>query len=153
MATVTFSKLCLPFETTQPKSQDFTTVVAALKLNAVFNHEIKERWMFKSMMQLCRMSIFDSVANNLSFSPFTLWLFRSLAHQQQLKSVNLQYIMRGCLHDGTKESSTKSLMFQVHIIFLKSFFRLLKTLFFCNFIRKKVKRIFAKNFARNHEKD
>ena len=69
--------------------------------------------MFESMMQLCRMSIFDSVANNLSFSPFTLWLFRSLAHQQQLKSVNLQYIMRGCLHDGTKESSTKSLMFQV----------------------------------------
>ena len=85
-ATVTYAKLCLPFETTQPKSYDFTTVVAALKLNAVFNHEIKERWMFESMMQLCRMSIFDSVANNLSFSPFTLWLFRSLAHQQQLHS-------------------------------------------------------------------
>ena len=76
----TYSKLCLPFETTQPKSYDFTTVVAALKLNAVFNHEIKERWMFESMMQLCRMSIFDFVANNLSFSPFTLLLFRSLAH-------------------------------------------------------------------------
>ena len=86
MATITYAKLCLPFETTQPKSYDFTTVVAALKLNAVFNHEIKERWMFESMMQLCRMSIFDSVANNLSFSPFTLWLFRSLAHQQQLHS-------------------------------------------------------------------
>ena len=86
LATVTYAKLCLLFETTQPKSDDFTTVVAALKLNAVFNHEIKERWMFESMMQLCRMSIFDSVANNLSFSPFTLWLFRSLAHQQQLHS-------------------------------------------------------------------
>ena len=128
---IIYSQFCVYlFKTTQPKSYDFTTVVAALKLNAVFNHEIKERWMFESMMQLCRMSIFDSVANNLSFSPFTLWLFRSLAHQQQLKSVNLQYIMRGCLHDGTKESSTKSLMYQVHIIFFKSFFRLLKTLFF-----------------------
>ena len=42
-ATVTYAKLCLPFETTQPKSDDFTTVVAALKLNAVFNHDIKER--------------------------------------------------------------------------------------------------------------
>ena len=30
-----------------------------------------------------------------------------------LKSVNLQYIMLGCLDDGTNESSTKSLMFQV----------------------------------------
>ena len=45
------------FETTQPKSYDFTIVVAALKLNTVFNHEIKERWMFESMMQLCLMSI------------------------------------------------------------------------------------------------
>ena len=30
-----------------------------------------------------------------------------------LKSVNLQYITLGCLDDGTNESSTKSLMFQV----------------------------------------
>ena len=30
-----------------------------------------------------------------------------------LKSVNLQYIMLGCLDDGTNKSSTKSLMFQV----------------------------------------
>ena len=29
------------------------------------------------------------------------------------KSVNLQYITLGCLDDGTNESSTKSLMFQV----------------------------------------
>ena len=29
------------------------------------------------------------------------------------KSVNLQYITLGGLHDGTNESSTKSLMFQV----------------------------------------
>jgi hypothetical protein len=28
------------------------------------------------------------------------------------KSVNLQYIMLGCLDDGTNESSTKRLMFQ-----------------------------------------
>ena len=30
-----------------------------------------------------------------------------------VKSVNLQYITLGCLDDGTNESSTKSLMFQV----------------------------------------
>ena len=33
------------------------------------------------------------------------------------KSVNLQYITLGCLDDGTNESSTKSLMFQV-LLFL-----------------------------------
>ena len=30
-----------------------------------------------------------------------------------LKSINLQYIMLGCLDDGTNELLTKSLMFQV----------------------------------------
>ena len=37
------------------------------------------------------------------------------------KSVNLQYIMLGCLDDGTNESLTKSLMFQVlcfYILFI-----------------------------------
>ena len=73
------------------------------------------------------------------------------------KSVNLQYITLGCLNDGTNKSSTKRLMFQV--IFFYTFYRLraLKTnyFYFCNFIRKKsklIERIFAKNFARNHER-
>ena len=35
-----------------------------------------------------------------------------------LKSVNVQYNTLGHLDDGTNESSTKSLMFQVCIIFL-----------------------------------
>ena len=38
-----------------------------------------------------------------------------------LKFVNLQYIMLGCLDDGTSKSSTKSLMFRVHIILLYFF--------------------------------
>ena len=52
------------------------------------------------------------------------------------KSVNLQYITLGCLDDGTNESSTKSLMFQV--LFFYTFYRLraLKTLYFYNFIKK-----------------
>ena len=37
------------------------------------------------------------------------------------KSVNLQYIKLGCLDDGTNESSTKSLMFQVLFFFMISF--------------------------------
>ena len=36
-----------------------------------------------------------------------------------LKSVNLQYITLGCLDDGTNESSTKRLMFQVIHFFFK----------------------------------
>jgi hypothetical protein len=72
-----------------------------------------------------------------------------------LKSVNLQYSMLGCLDDGTNDLSTKSLMFQV-LFSLILFYRLraLKTpyFYFCNFIKKKIEMIFAKNFARNHEK-
>jgi hypothetical protein len=34
-----------------------------------------------------------------------------------VKSVNLQYNMLGCLDDGTNESSTKRLMFQVSFFF------------------------------------
>ena len=34
-----------------------------------------------------------------------------------LKSVNLQYITLGCLDDGTNKSSTRSLMFQVLILY------------------------------------
>ena len=41
----------------------------------------------------------------------------SFAHHWDKKSVNLQYITLGCLNDGTKESSTKSLMFQVLFFF------------------------------------
>ena len=36
-----------------------------------------------------------------------------LAESPFQKSVNLQYVTLGCLDDGTNESSTKSLMFQV----------------------------------------
>ena len=38
-----------------------------------------------------------------------------------LKSVNLQYNTLGRLDDGTNKSSTKRLMFQVHIIFFHDF--------------------------------
>ena len=44
-----------------------------------------------------------------------------------LKSVNLQYITLGCLDNGTNESSTKSLKFQV---FFYTFYRAVKTLLF-----------------------
>ena len=68
---------------------------------------------------------------------------------RQLKSVNLQYITLGCLDDGTNESSTKSLMFQV--LFFYTFYRLraLKTLYFyfCNFIKKN-KKINWKDFCK-----
>ena len=39
-----------------------------------------------------------------------------------IKSVNLQYIMLGCLDDATNESSTKSLMFQVLFFWAHSIF-------------------------------
>ena len=67
--------------------------------------------------------------------------FESCCHTYcHQKSVNLQYITLGCLDDGTNESLTKSLMFQVCIFFFYTFYRLkaLKTLYFycCNFIKK-----------------
>ena len=62
------------------------------------------------------------------------------------------------MDDGTNESLTKSLMFQVHIFF-NTFYRLraLKTLYFCfcRFITKIkniIETIFAKNLASNYEK-
>ena len=69
-----------------------------------------------------------------------------------MKSVNLQYITLGCLDDGTNESSTKSLMFQ--LLFFYTFYRLRapKTLYFYNFIKKLENKLKGKNFARNHEK-
>ena len=51
-----------------------------------------------------------------------------------LKSINLQYIMLGCLDDGTKESSTKSLMYQVHIVFFTLFIDLGHSNFFFIFV-------------------
>ena len=80
-----------------------------------------------------------------------------LIHQQSrptlLKSVNLQYITLGCLDDGTNESSTKSLMFQVCTISFTLFIDIEHSkLLFCNSIKKKLKGFFARNFARNHEK-
>ena len=39
-------------------------------------------------------------------------IYTSMTQHDQ-KSVNLQYITLGCLDDGTNESWTKSLMFQV----------------------------------------
>ena len=62
-----------------------------------------------------------------------------LSEEAFLKSVNLQYIKLGCLDDGTNESSTKSLMFQV--LFL-SLFLILKTLYFHFFLTyEKIKKI------------
>ena len=65
------------------------------------------------------------------------------------KSVNLQHITLGCLDDGTNESSTKSVIFQV--LFFYTFYRLraLKTVYFyfCNFI-KKSKKINWKDFCK-----
>ena len=46
---------------------------------------------------LCRFKVFQKILTKENF----------------LKSVNLQYITLDCLDDGTNESSTKSLMFQV----------------------------------------
>ena len=76
--------------------------------------------------------------------PFYVTLLASLNchlhsyRNRNYKSVNLQYITLGCLDDGTNESSTKSLMFQV--LFFYTFYRLraLKTLYFyfCKVIKK-----------------
>ena len=41
------------------------------------------------------------------------WSVYGTQRYGDLKSVNLQYITLGCLDDGTNESSTKSLIFQV----------------------------------------
>ena len=69
------------------------------------------------------------------------------------KSVNLQYITLGCLDDGTNESSSKSLMFQV-LFCLYTFYRLgaLKSLYFyfCNFIKNK--KINWKDFCKEFRK-
>ena len=56
--------------------------------------------------------------------------------------------------DGTNDSSPKHLTFQV-FFFINSYrLRALKTLYFhfCNFIKKIIERVFAKNFARFYEK-
>ena len=48
------------------------------------------------------------------------------------------YTALGCLEDGTNKSLTKSLMFQVLFFFiLFKKLRALKTLYFCNFIKKR----------------
>ena len=64
------------------------------------------------------------------------------SHFDIQKSVNLQYNKLVCWADGTNNSSTKCLMFQV--FFFTIFYRLraLKTLYlqFCIFIKKKLKR-------------
>ena len=76
-----------------------------------------------------------------------------LFHYFDYKSVNLQYITLGCLDNGTNQSSSKSLMFQVLVFHTFYRLRVLKTLYFYffNFIenKKKIERSFAKNFARN----
>ena len=74
-----------------------------------------------------------------------------------MKSVNLKYITLGCLDDGTNESSTKNLMFQVlffFILFIELGHSKLFTflLYFFKKITKQIESIFAKNSARNHEK-
>ena len=56
------------------------------------------------------------------------------------KSINLQHNTLGCLEDGTNESSTKRLMFQVLFLFLKSCKILCKNpfkflIFFFSFIK------------------
>ena len=70
------------------------------------------------------------------------------------KSDNLQYNTLVCWADGTNDSSTKRLMFQVFFFFIISYkLRALKTLYFhfCNFIKKLIERVFC-NFARFYEK-
>ena len=60
--------------------------------------------------------------------------------KREVKSVNLQYITLVRWDDGPNESLTKRLMFQA-LFFFHHFLDLGHS-----------KRIFAKNFARNHEK-
>ena len=71
-----------------------------------------------------------------------------------LKSDNLQYNKLVRWADGTNDSSTKRLMFQEFFFIISYRLRALKTLYFhfCNFIKKKIERVFAKNFARFYEK-
>ena len=56
--------------------------------------------------------------------------------------------------DGTNDSSTKRLTFQVFFFIISNRLRALKSLYFhfCNFIKKKNERVFGKNFARFYEK-
>ena len=71
-----------------------------------------------------------------------------------MKSVNLQYFTLGWFNDGTNESLSKSLMFQILFFFSLLFIDLghSKLVIFIFVISWKNKKIFAKKFARNHEK-
>ena len=64
-------------------------------------------------------NVFNSSVEQFSFSLSSCYSkLSSLTLYVHLKSVNLQYIMLGCFDDGTNESSTKSLMFQVLYFFI-----------------------------------
>ena len=75
-----------------------------------------------------------------------------------LKSVNLQYNTPVCLDDGTNESSTKRLMFQVLFFFIKSCKILCKdpfnlfSYFFYKITKMKIKSFKYPKSIRNYEK-
>ena len=114
----------------QPKKHDscFAPHVQTIKQASTARRQTA--WM-KALYQKKKTQSYSSAG-------FTMGTEYKSVHLQ--KSVNLQYNTLGCLDDGTNQSSTKSLMFQV-LFFFYTFYRLraLKTLYFyfCNFIKKK----------------
>ena len=85
-------------------------------------------------------------------------LLLSLDECAEQKSDNLQYDTLVYMADGTNNSLTKCLTLQVFTFIIHYRLRALKTLdfYFCNFIKKeqkkKIERVFAKNFERTYEK-
>ena len=84
---------------------------------------------------------------------------RRIARNFHKKSVNLQYNTLGCLDDGTNESPTKPLMFQVLFFFhnflqnsLQKLFQFI-FLFFYKFTKIKIKSFECPKSIRNYEKN
>ena len=70
-----------------------------------------------------------------------------------LKSINLQYITLGCLADGTNDSSTKSLMFQVIFFYTMLFIDLEHSKLFIFIFVKLWKNDFCNEFCEKLRKN
>ena len=95
------------------KDQPFFTSVLTLLYNIYSIRTAKklhlENWIWKFSNAVSCTSYIKYMVNRES---------EAVAHHNEdLKSVNLQHNTLGCLDDGTNQSSTKRLMFQLCIIF------------------------------------
>ena len=76
---------------------------------------LKDLWPFKDIMRWSRLyHLFVCKKKSLKYTyAMNVWKLKISLASSFLKSVNLQYNTLGRLDDGTNESSTKHLMFQV----------------------------------------